>query len=291
MADTPSIVVLHNPVPHIRRHLLFSRLRKKLPDNAYMFASTGDFAADLKALKAACQHADLLVAVGGDGTLNLAVNAIANTQTTLGVIPAGSGNDFARVWVAGLSDEEIVDAALHGNTIEIDLGQANDRYFLNNAGVGFDGELIRRLKHKTWPRKFSYVSRTLALLPHYRSAPIAVESDAEQLNDGPYPKSFMLSIGNSRYFGAGLPITTHARLNDGLLAYTHIKEKRRTRTVRCLMKLLIRQHLRDKQVIAGQLTDLRVKTAGIAVQVDGEYLGYSPVDIKVCPGALKINKL
>lgn len=291
MVDNPSIVVLHNPVPHIRRHFLFSRLRKKLPDNAYMFASSGDFAADLKALKAACQHADLLIAVGGDGTLNLAVNAIANSKTTLGVIPAGSGNDFARVWVAGLSADDIIDAALHGNTIEIDLGLANDRYFLNNAGVGFDGELIRRLKNKTRPRRFSYISRSLALLPRYRSQSIALETDEPHVNDGPYTKSFLLSIGNSRYFGAGLPITTHARLNDGQLAYTHIKEKRRSRTIRCLMKLLVRQHLRDKQVQAGQLTYLQVKTAGIPVQVDGEYLGYSPVDIKVCPGALRINKL
>lgn len=286
-----SIVVLHNPVMHIRRHFLFKRLQKVLPENAFMFASTGDFEADLKALKTACQGANLLIAVGGDGTLNLAVNAVAYTDTALGVIPAGSGNDFARIWVAGLNPKDIIHSALYGQTIHIDLGQANERYFLNNVGVGFDAELVKRLKHKTWPRKLSYFSRAVQLLPSYRSQPITLDDSSHQINGGLLPKSFMLSIGNGRYFGAGIPITPHARVNDGVLAYTHIKEKHRAATLRCLTKVLLQKHLRAKQVQSGQLETVTVKTSGIPVQVDGEYLGYSPVQIKVCPGALKINKM
>lgn len=285
------IVVLHNPVMHVRRHLLFQRLQKALPENTFMIASTGDFEADLKALKTACQGARLLIAVGGDGTLNLAVNAVAYTETALGVVPAGSGNDFARIWVAGLSAKDIVHTALYGETIDIDLGKANQRYFLNNAGVGFDAELVRRLKHKAWPRKLSYMARAMQLLPTYRSQAITLDDKTHQINAGLLPKSFMLSIGNGRYFGAGLPITPHARVNDGQLAYTHIKEKRRVGTVRCLARMLLRKHLQAKQVEAGQMESVTVKTPGIPVQVDGEYLGYSPVEIKVCPGALKINKM
>ena len=289
--DQRSIVVLHNPVLHVRRHFLFKRLQKVLPDHAFMFASTGDFDADLKALKTACLGADLLIAVGGDGTLNLAVNAIAYTDTALGVVPAGSGNDFARIWVAGLNPTDIIHSALYGQTIEIDLGQVNERYFLNNAGVGFDAELVKRVKHKTWPRKFSYLSRALPLLPSYRSQSITLDDSTHQINGGLLPKSFMLSIGNGRYFGAGIPITPHARVNDGVLAYTHIKEKSRAATLHCLTKVLVQKHLRAKQVQSGQLENVTVKTSGIPVQVDGEYLGYSPVEIKVCPSALKINKM
>lgn len=289
-SDQP-IVVLHNPAMHVRRHLLFNRLQKALPDNTFMIASTGDFDADLKALKTACQGARLLIAVGGDGTLNLAVNAIAHTDTALGVVPAGSGNDFARIWVAGLSAKDIIHTALHGETINIDLGKANERFFLNNAGVGFDAELVKRLKHRTWPRKVTYITRALQLLPFYRSQSIVLEDSSNKVNAGLLPKSFMLSIGNGRYFGAGLPITPHARVNDGVLAYTHIKEKYRSSTLRCLAKMVLQKHLKSKQVQSGQLEMVTVKTAGIPVQVDGEYLGYSPVHIKVCPGALKINKL
>ncbi|RUO31580.1 hypothetical protein CWE12_00860 [Aliidiomarina sedimenti] len=286
-----NIVVLHNPALHVRRHMLFKRLQPKLPADTYMFASTGNFAADLKALKAACHDADLLIAVGGDGTLNLAVNAVAHTNTILGVVPAGSGNDFARVWVAGMSAEEIINAALSGETINIDLGKVNDRYFLNNAGVGFDGELVKRLKHRTWPRKLTYISRALQLLPAYQARPIVLEDASQKVNGGLQPNSFMLSIGNGRYFGAGIPITPHARLNDGLLAYTHLKEKRRPATVRCLFRMLLQKHLQAKQVQSGQLTEITVKSSGLAVQVDGEYFGSSPVRIEVCPAALRINKL
>lgn len=285
------IVVVHNPTPNVRRHLLFKRLLKALPEGVYMLATTGDYPSDLKTLKNACQNADLLIAVGGDGTLNLAVNAVAYTDTVLGVVPAGSGNDFARIWVAGLSADDVIKTALHGETIQIDLGQANERYFLNNAGVGFDAELIKRLRHKTWPRKFTYMSRALQLLPGYRSQPIVLDDPSQSVNAGTARKSFMLSIGNGRYFGAGLPITPHARVNDGLLAFTHIKENNRATTLRSLTQMLVQKHLNAKHVQAGQIEQLRVKSTGIPVQVDGEYLGYSPVDIKVCPGALKINKL
>lgn len=286
-----NIVVVHNPTPNVRRHLLFNRLMKALPENVYMLATTGDYDTDLKTLKTACQNADLLVAVGGDGTLNLAVNAVAYSDTVLGIVPAGSGNDFARIWVAGLSAEDIVRTALDGETIAIDLGKANERYFLNNAGVGFDAELVKRLKHKTWPRRFTYISRALQLLPIYRSQPIVLEETSNKVNGGNARKSFMLSIGNGRYFGAGLPITPHARVNDGVLAYTHIKENNRASTLKCLTKILVQKHLHAKHVQSGQLEQVKVRSPGIPVQVDGEYLGYSPVDISVCPGALKINKL
>lgn len=286
-----NIVVVHNPTPNVRRHLLFTRLMKALPQGVYMLATTGDYEADLRTLKTACQDADLLIAVGGDGTLNLAANAVAYTDTVLGVVPAGSGNDFARIWIAGLNADDIITTALHGETIAIDLGKANDRYFLNNAGIGFDAELVKRLKHKTWPRRFSYMSRAVQMLPTYRSQPIVLEDASNTVNAGTARKSFMLSIGNGRYFGAGLPITPHARVNDGVLAFTHIKENHRGSTLRCLTQMLLRKHLQSKHVQAGQIESLRVKSSGIPVQVDGEYLGYSPVDIQVCPGALKINKM
>src|SRR5690554_5944259 len=84
--SSPSIVVLHNPALHVRRHLLYKKLQSQLPDSAYTYATTGDYEKDLKALKVACKGASSLIAVGGDGTLNLAVNAIANTSTVLGVV-------------------------------------------------------------------------------------------------------------------------------------------------------------------------------------------------------------
>src|SRR5690554_4350957 len=215
------IVVLYNPMPNVRRHLLFMRLMKSLPEGVYMLATTGNYESDLRTLKTACIDATLLVAVGGDGTLNLAVNAVAYTDTVLGVVPAGSGNDFARIWIAGLSAEDIIRTALHGETIRIDLGKANDRYFLNNAGIGFDAEVVKRLRLKTWPRRLNYLSRAAQLLPTYRSQPIVLEDATNTVNDGTARNSFMLSIGNGRYFGAGLPINPHARVNDGLLAFTH----------------------------------------------------------------------
>ncbi|MGX5913987.1 diacylglycerol/lipid kinase family protein [Aliidiomarina sp. Khilg15.8] len=286
-----NIVVLHNPTPHLRRALLFKRLQARLPEQARFFESTGDYDADLKALKETCQDADLLVAVGGDGTLNLAVNAIAETRTILGVVPAGSGNDFARIWVTGLKADDIIDAALNGSVISIDLGQLNDRYFLNIAGIGFDAHMVHHIKHKTWPRAPRYILHALALLPFYRARTIETAEASAKVNSGKQPRSFMLSIGNGRYFGSGMPITPHARLNDGVLAYCHIKERFRLATAWCLLRMLFRRHLNAGQVQSGQLESLEVSTTGIPMQVDGEYIGTTPASIRVRPGALRIHKL
>lgn len=285
------IVVLHNPAPHLRRAWLFKRLQARLPEHAHFVESSGDYEADLKNLKAVCIDADLLIAVGGDGTLNLAVNAIAETQTVLGVVPAGSGNDFARIWVTGLKAEDIVEAALNGSAISIDLGQINDRYFLNIAGIGFDAHMVHHIKHKTWPRAPRYILHALALLPFYRAREIAIEEASAKVNSGRQPRSFMLSIGNGRYFGSGMPITPHARLNDGVLAYCHIKERFRIATIWCLLRMLFRRHLHAAQVKSGQLERIEVSTAGLPMQADGEYIGTTPAAIRVRPGALRIHKL
>lgn len=285
------IVVLHNPAPHLRRAWLFKRLKSRLPADAQFVQSTGHYKDDLKVLKAACHDAYLLVAVGGDGTLNLAVNAIAETDTILGVVPAGSGNDFARIWVTGLKADDIIDAALNGSAINIDLGQVNERYFLNVAGIGFDAHMVHHLRHKTWPRGPRYILHALALLPRYRAQSIETQEASAKVNSGKQPRSFMLTIGNGRYFGSGMPITPHARVNDGVLAYCHIKERFRLATVWCLLRMLFRRHLHAAQVQSGQLESIQITTPGLPVQIDGEYLGTTPADIRVRPGALRIHKL
>lgn len=290
MDSERKIVVLHNPALHLRRQLLFKRLQKELPQSAVIIDSSGDYEADLKRLKEACQDADLLVSVGGDGTLNLAVNAIAGTQTVLGVLPAGSGNDFARIWVAGLNTKERIDTALNGNPMSIDLGKVNQRYFLNVAGIGFDAYLIEKLRHKTWPRGFSYVLKALPLLPRYKARQIELEEASAKVNSGRGSRSFMLTFGNGRYFGAGLPITPHARVNDGLLAYCHLKEGNRLGTIWRLARMIFQKHLNASNVQTGQLSEINIITSGIPIQADGEYLGVTPAQIHIQPGALRINK-
>ncbi|RUO25475.1 hypothetical protein CWE09_01690 [Aliidiomarina minuta] len=290
MNSERKIVVLHNPALHLRRQLLFKRLQKKLPKSALIIDSSGDYAADLVHLKEACKDADLLISVGGDGTLNLAVNAIAGTSTVLGVLPAGSGNDFARIWVAGLSTDDRIDTALNGNPMSIDLGKVNERYFLNIAGIGFDAHLIESLRHKTWPRGFSYILKALPLLPLYKAREIAVEDASAKVNSGSSRRSFMLTLGNGRYFGAGLPITPHARVNDGLLAYCHLKEGNRLGTIWRLARMVFQKHLNAVNVQTGQLSEITVTTPGIPIQADGEYLGVTPAQISIQPGALRINK-
>lgn len=290
MDSERKIVVLHNPALHLRRQLLFKRLQKKLPSSALIVESTGDYEADLQSLKKDCQDADLLISVGGDGTLNLAVNAIAGTSTVLGVLPAGSGNDFARIWVAGLSTDERIDTALNGNPMSIDLGKVNQRYFLNVAGIGFDAYLIEKLRHKTWPRGFSYILKALPLLPSYRAREIELEKASAKVNSGSGRRSFMLTLGNGRYFGAGLPITPHARVNDGLLAYCHLKEGNRLGTIWRLARMVFQKHLNAGNVQTGQLSDIHITSPGIPIQIDGEYLGKTPARISIQPGTLRINK-
>lgn len=270
------------------------------------------------------QFSDVIV-LGGDGTLHIVANCLAYTNIPMSFIPCGTGNDFARSWYGDISEEQLLECVLDGQVNSISLGKVNQRYFINVAGIGFDGAVLQASQgRKSYFPKLSYLLQTLEHLWGYQGQALEVsalntckveakdghgsylapDSEPGHKPDGePEPElaaliescqrpSFVLAIANGKYFGGGMMIAPHAHLAAPRLAYCHIQDCRWSDKLINLLRIFSGTHLNAPIVAAGQIHHgLNILTSGIPMEADGEWLGLSPAVITVQPNALKLRGL
>ena len=128
----------------------------------------------------ACEQFACVVAVGGDGTLNEVVNGVAENNAKLGLLPVGSGNDFAHVLNIPHNIEHSLHRLLNGQNRRIDLGKANGRYFYNGLGIGFDAHVVHAsLKVKRLRGNAIYLYSVLRTLLKYRPVPLRMRYNGQ----------------------------------------------------------------------------------------------------------------
>ena len=177
--------------------------------------TTGPGDAQRLAREAAAANADLVLAVGGDGTVNEAARGLLGSGVPLGIVPAGSGNGLARALGIPLSPARAL-RALEGALVRrIDVGTVNGVPFLNVAGVGFDalvGWAFHRAGRNGGRRGvLTYVRLSLALVRSYEPVPLRVEAGGEEFAARP----FLVAFANGPQYGGGAVINPGARLDDG----------------------------------------------------------------------------
>jgi len=164
---------------------------------------------------------DVIVAIGGDGTVNEIVAGMLHSGKPLGIIPSGSGNDFIKALNIPNSIAKAVDVVLAGNTSTIDVGRINGTYFVNAVGIGFDAAVnrasygINHGKRGLW----LYVCALIRTLGKYDPVRVTVSINGEVLNGDLY----LLTIGNGTTVGGGFKLTPHAKVDDGLLDVTIVR--------------------------------------------------------------------
>ena len=166
------------------------------------------------ARKASQKGTEVVVAVGGDGTVNEVVNGIEGSPVKLGVIPSGTGNDFAYSFNIPDDIAEACRILLAGKTRMIDLGQVNDRKFINLVGVGFDGavaEMTNR-RSKIFRGSLMYVISVLRKLVTYRPLELKIGLDGEFFRISP----MLMAVGICKSYGGGFKIVPDAVQDDGL---------------------------------------------------------------------------
>ncbi|MCB0699586.1 MAG: diacylglycerol kinase family lipid kinase [Chitinophagales bacterium] len=172
------------------------------------------------ARKAAQKGAYAVVAVGGDGSVNDIVAGLIGTDTALAIIPKGSGNGMARSMEIPLKEYEAIDVINRGNTIMMDIGYANDRPFISNAGVAFDA-LISKKFAKSTRRGFAIYSWLVTrYMWTYKEWEWQLKIDGEEIKE----KAFIISVANGRQFGYNFQIAPGASWTDGLLDVVVIKK-------------------------------------------------------------------
>jgi diacylglycerol kinase (ATP) len=229
---------------------------------------------------------ETLVVCGGDGTVHLAVQAVAGTDTSLGIVPAGSGNDVARHLGLPLKDPDAaVDRVLAGTTRTVDLGRSGTQYFATVLAAGFDAVVNERANRMTWPRgRMRYNLATLVELRVFEPLPYLLQLDDREVS----LEAMLVAVGNGPSFGGGLRIAEGAVLDDGFLDVVIIKPMTKPDLIRTYPKLFKGTHVHHPQYEHHLVRSVTLAAPGVVSYADGERFAPLPLTVECAPGALTV---
>jgi diacylglycerol kinase (ATP) len=230
--------------------------------------------------------ADAVVLVSGDGTIHQVVQEMAGGDMPLGVIPAGTGNDFARAIGVPLDDPEAAaDRIVAGTTRRIDLLKAKDEFITTIVASGFDSLVNKRANAMRWPKgQARYTIATFAELRTFKPLAFTVTLDGTVIETD----AMLVAVGTVPSYGGGLRICEGASVDDGLLDVTIIKPVSRLTLLQMFPKLPKGTHVPHPKVEQLRGRTVRLESTGITAYADGDLLGPLPVDIEIAPGALTV---
>lgn len=271
------------------------------------------------AREAASRGVEMVVAAGGDGTVNEVASGLAHTGTIMGVLPVGTTNVWAlqmhipapnpvgaNTRLARLvSDlEERIDLSLpltyyrtvlleaarvlvEGQVVTVDMGQANGRYFLLWAGVGLDAAVSVQVtpESKKAFGPLAFVGTALDTLRDYKSAQVKLTLDGQVKE----VDTSLIVISNVQLYGGILPIGAQACVDDGKLDVCVFRGEGLFNYVQHVLKVVSRQHVQDPEIDYYQAQEILIEPdRPFPVHVDDEPFTYTPVSIHVVPRALRV---
>ena len=236
------------------------------------------------------EGAQIIVACGGDGTINEVASCLINTTVILGIIPMGSGNGLA----SNLKIPRNINKALGfiglQKTLAIDVGSINGVPFFSNTGIGFDAHVISDYGENTTRQLFSYLQSTLRTLRSFnykQVVRITLNERKEEISP------FLLFISNSNEMGYKMSLTPQASLQDGLLDLIIVPRLSKLRLFFFALLFLFKKHLWMKEVRYEQITELEIASLSdmaLKIQKDGEayFTDEKAVNISIRPKALLV---
>lgn len=223
-------------------------------------------------LAAVLKGFDIVVAVGGDGSINDCVKGLVSTGVTLGIIPAGSGNGLARCLNLPLSVEDAIKCINNQKSMDMDSIKLNDTVYASIAGVGFDA-LIAKEFAKTHTRGFQpYLKLVLQHYPQYKQQDYTLIIDGKEITT----QALFISFANSTQFGFNTEIAPNAELDDGLIDVVIVKKPPLPLLLWTAQLLFFNQFDKSIYVETHQARHIVVKNNGeIGVNLDGEYTEFN----------------
>ncbi|MFE9563847.1 diacylglycerol kinase [Streptomyces sp. NPDC006487] len=241
-----------------------------------------------------------VIAVGGDGMVSLALQALAGTLVPLGVVAVGTGNDFARAM--GLPVREparagrlAAEALKEGRIREIDLGRVGGDGAGDGAGgtwygtvlcSGFDSRVNDRGNRMRLPLgRFKYDLAMALELAAFRPFPYRITLDGGPVLE---TEATLVAVGNGTSYGGGMRICADAVPDDGLFDVTVVGDCSRTTLLKVFPRVYKGTHLDHPKVTVHRAAQVTLEAAGITAYADGEPLGPLPVSARCVPGALRL---
>jgi YegS/Rv2252/BmrU family lipid kinase len=250
---------------------------------------------------------DIVVAAGGDGTVNEVMNGLVHSDTALGVLPAGTVNIWAREMGLPMDIGQSAQALLQASWQQIDVGHAQtimrrgrlrnrrrttkkpkqiiDRYFLLMAGVGFDAAVtaIVNPTEKKYLGAIAYIKQALQLAWKYKGRHVTIKLDGRKISG----RILMTIVGNSQLYGGVIKFTMNAFVNDGLLDVCIVKGRSMFKAPLRLLSIFFRSHHRDQQIEYHRSTQIQfLSRKPVPIQLDGDYIGTTPIQFDVVSQSL-----
>jgi YegS/Rv2252/BmrU family lipid kinase len=243
---------------------------------------------------------DVVVAVGGDGTLNEVCNGLVGSSVALGVLPAGTGNVFAAdvglpIW-APLNPDAILKATeiiITGTRHQIDLGHVQvadgtSRHFLMWCGIGLDAAITQSKDASSTPRSLNYASWIISgimVAADFMGTPATLTLDDRQ-----FRKRLLMAVAsNGQLYGRVWRLAPEAKMDDGLLDVAVMAGHHWPSTIRHVLGLTFKRNIKDPDFHVYRTRRLALTARSpLPVHVDAEFIGNTPVEIEIVPGAITI---
>ncbi len=243
------------------------------------------------------QPVDILVAAGGDGTLNECVNGYlkANGKIPMTFMAMGTGNDYLKTLQQSGQWKEVHDLIVRGKTQWMDVGQMDfkgldgsmqNRYFINVMDVGLGGEVVQKIAHskRRLGPFLTYQKAVISSLIEYKRTVVNCELDNVHFES----ETLMLVVANAKWFGSGLGIAPLASLNDGVLEVIHIGNITLLDYLIQLPKVRQCRVLKHKSIHYYTSKCIAISTPGLPIDCDGEFIGFTPLNCQVLNSKLKV---
>lgn len=277
--------LIYNPTSGremIKRHL--PEILEKLEKAGYeasCHATTGAGDATKAAKIAVERQYDVVIAAGGDGTIHEVVNGLAEQEfrPKLGIIPAGTTNDFARALQIPRDVSSAVDIITKDELIPVDIGRINDKYFINIAGGGRLTELTYEVpsKLKTMLGQLAYYLKGMEMLPSIKASDLKIEYDGK-LFEG---EAMMFLVGLTNSIGGFERLAPDASINDGLFSLLILKKVNLAEFIRISTLAIRGEHVNDPNVIYTQANRIKVYSdEKVQLNLDGEFGGLLPAEFE-----------
>lgn len=248
------------------------------------------------AREAVAQGVQMVVAVGGDGTLGEVATGLAGSECILGVLPVGTGNVWAHMFGLPMwslaTPTALLDAArvlVEGHLHRIDLGKAGNRYFVLWSGIGFDAEVAQQVEsHREMRRSLgnlTYFVAAWVIALGMRGSRMTVVMDGKAIRQ----RIVLILITNAQLYGSSWPVAPQAQLDDGMLDGYIFKGASFLDVLRHLVTLRLGNPRRDPKIIPFRAKRVEIRgEKSLPLHLDGDPVGRTPVTITVVPRALRV---
>jgi diacylglycerol kinase family enzyme len=242
------------------------------------------------ARRAANGEAGTIVAGGGDGTINAVASTLVDTGKTLGVLPLGTLNHFAKDLRIPLDLQGAVNNIIANHVVRVDVGEVNGQIFLNNSSLGLYPRLVhqreqkQRLGHGKWP---AFIWAAFSVMRRYPFLDVRLNVDGREISS----RTPFVFVGNNEYEMENFNIGGRARLDAGQLSLYFSHRTRRLGLVKLGLRALVARVEKAEEFVAMRTTEVSIETrrSRIRVATDGEVLVMrSPLRYRVRPGALNV---